>query len=169
MLNTKTLQAIAVGLALGFAPGFASATQCGDLNDSGKVTATDAALLLKFSVGQNVQIVCPAAAATGLCWDADADSVCDPAEDRNNDTFCDVDDCQGDPGPTGPTGPKGATGPTGAAGTAGPSGAIGPAGPTGPTRSGGCGAGSTGWTSGGAANGRPAGRRLPAGSVDGHA
>ena len=124
----------------------ADSFQCGDLDENGSVTAPDALRLLRFAVGQDVTISCPSVSVDGLfCWDTNANGTCDPAEDVDNDDFCDALDCQGPEGakgatgPTGPTGPTGstgtagATGPTGPAGSPGTSGATGATGPTGPS------------------------------------
>ncbi|HEY2774581.1 MAG TPA: hypothetical protein VGK20_11100 [Candidatus Binatia bacterium] len=118
-------------------------TICGDVDASGAVVASDALRVLRFAVGQNVTLVCPAAAAgiNNLCWDTNGNSTCDPAEDLNGDGFCDAQDCQGPAGPAGPAGaagatgsvgPAGPTGPQGAAGVQGDAGATGSVGPTGP-------------------------------------
>jgi hypothetical protein len=105
---------------------------CGDVDNSGAVVATDALRVLRFAVGQNVTLACPAAVGN-LCWDANGDTVCDPAEDVNGDEICDIVDCQGPAGPTGPQGPAGPTGPQGEIGEAGEVGPTGPAGDIGPT------------------------------------
>ena len=52
----------------------AQTPQCGDLDKSGAITSNDALVLLKVSVGQQIEISCP----TGLnCWDANSNSTCD--------------------------------------------------------------------------------------------
>ena len=134
IISTAALSA----LLLGATGAYAETDICGDVDGSGSVVATDALRLLRFAVGQNVQIDCPAAIGGGLCWDANADGICDSAEDIDTDGFCTVQDCQGPAGatgatgPTGPTGPKGdfggPPGPTGPAGLTGADGPIGPAG-----------------------------------------
>jgi len=42
----------------------AAAPQCGDLDESGTIAATDALLLLKRAVGQNVTLLCPVCSTT---------------------------------------------------------------------------------------------------------
>jgi hypothetical protein len=63
---------------------------------------------------------CPS--ANSACWDANANGICDPAEDINGDGVCDARDCQGRIGATGATGSQGPRGGTGPQGPAGPSG-----------------------------------------------
>src|SRR6187399_352371 len=92
-------------LLLSASGAFAQSDVCGDLDGSGSVVATDALRLLRFAVGQDVQIACPA--ATGACWDTNGNDVCDAEEDIDGDTFCGATDCRGPAGPTGPTGPAG--------------------------------------------------------------
>lgn len=134
-MSTKDLVAAAL-VALLAAPATASASDvCGDLDSNGSIVASDALRLLRFAVGQDVQIACPAAVG-GLCWDLDGDSVCDAEEDADGDMFCSVIDCQGPPGPAGaagPPGPQGEVGPQGEQGEQGEPGAAGPQGPAGPT------------------------------------
>ena len=62
------------------------------------------------------------ASGNSACWDANANGVCDTAEDINGDGTCDARDCQGRMGVTGAAGPQGPQGATGASGPAGPSG-----------------------------------------------
>lgn len=122
---------VTVVMSLGFASA-SPALECGDLNRDGKIVVSDSLLLLRFAVGQSVELGCP----TGLhCWDSDSDGVCDEAEDGNADSFCDVEDCrgaQGPPGPQGVTGPQGAQGSAGPQGSPGPQGVAGVQGPPGP-------------------------------------
>ncbi len=90
------------------APGAVTAVHaqqhCGDHDGSGRVSATDALLLLQFVVGHPVEVGCP----TGLhCWDTEDNGVCDEVDDINLDGYCDILDCQGPMGPEGPMGPMG--------------------------------------------------------------
>lgn len=62
------------------------------------------------------------------CWDLDANSSCDAAEDLNVDSQCDAADCRGADGAPGTVGPPGPAGADGANGTAGPQGPAGPPG-----------------------------------------
>ncbi len=60
------------------------------------------------------------------CWDTNMNHVCDlPTEDKNNDTLCDTDDCEGPRGFTGPQGPAGEMGVQGPAGSTGAQGVDG--------------------------------------------
>ncbi len=101
---------------------------CGDLDGNEKVVASDALLLLRFAVGQDVAVTCPSLSGV-LCWDTNGNQVCDAEEDIDSDGYCDALDCQGPAGPAGPQGIAGAAGPAGPQGVAG---AVGPAGPQGP-------------------------------------
>src|SRR3569832_696964 len=133
-MKTRLISAAALSaFLLGGAVAFAQTSEvCGDLDGNGSIVATDALRLLRFAVGQNVSIACPGIAAGLLCWDSNGDTVCDPEEDVDGDTFCTVSDCQGPPGATGPTGPAGTNGTPGTPGTPGAAGVTGPTGPTGP-------------------------------------
>lgn len=153
-MRKKLCSGMVLGVLLGATVGqVQAAPACGDLDDSGSIVASDALLLLRFAVGQDVSVTCPSATGS-FCWDTSGDGICDPAEDLDGDGFCDAVDCRGAdgaPGPTGPQGPAGPQGVTGEAGlpgekgdpgAAGPKGAdgpqgepgeAGPAGPTGPT------------------------------------
>lgn len=97
----KTILLITSSLMLGASLGYAQASStCGDLDGNGKVVASDALLLLRFAVGQDVEVLCPSIGA--LCWDGNLNGVCDPEDDLNGDEFCDVLDCPGAPGAPGP-------------------------------------------------------------------
>src|SRR5207253_9901837 len=98
----------------------------GEVDATGPVVATEALRLLRFAVGQNVNISCPIPAGT-FCWDTNSNATCDAEEDTNGDEACSSADCRGPEGPAGPTGPAGS------AGSAGSAGAVGATGPTGPT------------------------------------
>ncbi len=49
------------------------AQTCGDVNDSGELTATDALLVLKGSVGQEVTLTCECTGGTGSCETCETD------------------------------------------------------------------------------------------------
>jgi len=123
-LVTNTALAISLLIPL---PGLAA--ECGDLNLDGKVLASDSLLLLKYAVGQSVEIGCTGGTN---CWDTNGNDTCDDEEDVDGDQSCSAADCQGLPGPTGPAGPTGPQGPTGVHGVTGPTGPQGAAGVTGP-------------------------------------
>jgi hypothetical protein len=72
-------------------------------------------LHLRFVVGQDVEIGCPAGTH---CWDVDGDGVCGEQEDVTADGFCNALDCRGD---TGSRGEDGETGPAGLPGSPGTS------------------------------------------------
>ena len=56
--TTRTVAAIAVTAVLLGAGPAAAASICGDVNDSGTVTASDALSVLKAAVGQAVELLC---------------------------------------------------------------------------------------------------------------
>jgi hypothetical protein len=63
---------------------FAAEPLCGDVNQTDSVTATDALLVLKNSVGQPVELQCPAFATKPTCGNDDAEpgEVCDGPDVR---------------------------------------------------------------------------------------
>ncbi|HXC49831.1 MAG TPA: hypothetical protein VN634_03005 [Candidatus Limnocylindrales bacterium] len=87
-----------VGITLAVTCSVATATTCGDLDNNGKVVTSDALRLLKFSVGQSVDLSCPAGLS---CWDTDNNGVCDAEEDVSGDDACSVEDCKGPKGDPG--------------------------------------------------------------------
>jgi len=89
---------VLVGITLAAMCSVAAATTCGDLDNNGKVATSDALRLLRFAVGQSIDLSCPAGLS---CWDTNNNSICDAQEDVTGDHACSVDDCkgpQGDPG-----------------------------------------------------------------------
>ena len=102
--------------APGLVTGVHAQQHCGDHDRSGKVSVTDALLLLQFAVGHPVEVDCPA----GLhCWDTEDNGICDEIDDVNLDGYCDILDCQGPMGPDGAEGPMGPEGPMGGGGHGG--------------------------------------------------
>ncbi|HEY2775881.1 MAG TPA: DUF1566 domain-containing protein [Candidatus Binatia bacterium] len=76
----KTTLIVALAAVLVVPLSAAAATPCGDVNNSGKVTSSDALLVLKDAVGQSVQLVCPASGglpSTGqtTCYDAAGNGI----------------------------------------------------------------------------------------------
>lgn len=79
LASTVTAAVAAMILTAGYAP--AAAPVCGDVNDSGKVTSSDALLVLQESVHLPVDLVCGPAGGTlktgqTTCYDADAQIDC---------------------------------------------------------------------------------------------
>jgi len=59
-------------------PATSSAEQCGDLDESGAITAVDALRLLRSAVGEPVPLLCPPMAQCGQCTSGDDVCYYDP-------------------------------------------------------------------------------------------
>ncbi len=75
---TRTLL-IACAMAVAVAKP-SSAQQCGDVNDSGSVTVSDALVVLQSAVGQPVTLQCPASGTPGrtgqsMCWNGGGEEI----------------------------------------------------------------------------------------------
>jgi hypothetical protein len=80
-MGKRTIAVFVLGAVLGAATGASAQDyECGDVNDNGSVTTSDALAVLRKSVGQQVSLICPAAGGisqTGqtTCFDTSGDPL----------------------------------------------------------------------------------------------